>query len=153
MAEGADEEFPEALLPLLEITDEEQQITLTKETLVFIDKVYAAHNRRLEAEMVNKVLKPILRERERTMIVGLFEEKYLEGIADGEARGEARGKAEGKTEGKAETVLAILQAKFNRIPKSMEKTIRSMSDPIALESLAVHAAISRSLKEFAKALE
>jgi hypothetical protein len=56
-------------------------------------------------------------------------------------------------EGKAETVLKILRAKFKRIPKETEKAICQMTDLIALDSLAVHAAQSKSLAEFADALK
>jgi len=58
-----------------------------------------------------------------------------------------------KAEGKAETVLAFLQAKFCRVPKRIEKAIRSMTDPIALESLAVQVVHCNSLDEFAEALK
>ena len=75
------------------------------------------------------------------MIKTIFEER--EEIA--EARGEAKGKAE--------TVLTILRAKFNRIPKGVETSIRQMSDPIALESLAAHVIHSDTLEEFADALK
>jgi len=46
--------------------------------------------RRIDAAVVNEVLKPIFRNKEKTMIQGLFEKKYDEGIAIGEARGKPR---------------------------------------------------------------
>jgi hypothetical protein len=55
--------------------------------------------------------------------------------------------------GKAEMVLTILRAKFTQIPKETEKAIRQMSDPIALDSLGVHAAQSKTLNEFSEALK
>ena len=72
-------------------------------------------------------------------------------------------RAEGKTEGiaigeakvasaKAETVLTFLRAKFRRVPKGIEKAVRQMTDPIALDSLAVQAAQSQTLNEFEKAI-
>ena len=64
----------------------------------------------------------------------------------------AEGKAEGKTEGKAETVLTVLRAKFQEVPKEVESALYQMRDPIALDSWAAQAATSPSMEEFAEAL-
>jgi hypothetical protein len=72
------------------------------------------------------------------------DEWRAKGIAIGEARGEARGRAV--------TLLNILRARFNRVPKETERTILAMSDPIALDSWAVHAATCQSMDEFISAL-
>jgi hypothetical protein len=91
-----------------------------------------------------------------------FTEKYgAPWIAEGEARGkaegvaigEARGEARGKAEGKAEAVLTVLRRKFKKVPKGIETEILAMSDPIALESLLVHAIDSSTLDEFATVLK
>ena len=73
-------------------------------------------------------------------------------IAEGEARAEEKKAPKWKAEGKAEIVLKLLQDKFNKIPKRIENAVRSMTDPTALESLAVHVMHSKSLKEFEEAL-
>ena len=65
--------------------------------------------------------------------------------AEGEARGEARGKIE--------TLLKILRARFRRVPAETERGIRQMTDPVALDSWAVHAATCSSLDEFVQALK
>jgi len=149
MVEEDDEEFSEAMLPIREISDEEQKVELTKELLDFVAKAMRAHNRRLEATMVKKALKPIFHEEEKTMIKTIFEEReYI-----GEARGRVKGRAEGKAEGKAETILTVLRARFHRLPKETEKAIRQMTDPIALDSWAIQAATCQSIDEFAKALK
>jgi len=57
-----------------------------------------------------------------------------------------------KAEAKAETLLKILWKKFNKVPKKTEKAICKMTDPVALDSLAIHAATCQSLKEFAAEL-
>jgi hypothetical protein len=85
-------------------------------------------------------LHPIFKGKEKTMIKSIFDEKVDEGIAIGAVMG------------KAETVLAILRARFNRVPKEVEGAIRQMNDLIALESWAVQAATCQSMDEFAKAL-
>ena len=79
------------------------------------------------------------------MIKTIFEER--------EAIGEARGRADERVIAKAETVLTILRAKFKRISKGIETSIRQMTDPVALDSLAVHAAQSKTLDEFLEALK
>ena len=49
---------------------------------------------------------------------------------------------------KAEAVLSFLRAKFHRVPKRMETTIRQITDPVALDSWITHAATCQSLEEF-----
>jgi hypothetical protein len=149
MIEGAENSFSEAMLPLREIDDEEQKVELTKELLQFAAKAFAAHNRRLDAETVNNAINPVFKDKVQTMIKTIFEEKFDEGVAVGKARG----KAEGKAEGKIEAVLKFLRARFKKIPKSVENSIRQMTDPIALDSWAEHAATCQSMDEFAKALK
>jgi hypothetical protein len=138
------DEFPEALKPLLEITDEAQQIELTKELMDFVNRAFAAHNRLADEVTWQKALHPIFKGKETTMIKTIFEEKYDAGVDEGIAIGAVRGKAE--------TVLAILRARFKRIPKEVESAIRQMTDLIALESLAVQASTCQSMDEFVKAL-
>jgi len=70
-------------------------------------------------------------------------------ILEGEARGEARGKVRGKTE----AVLTVLQTRFNRVPKDVEKAIRQITDPIALDSWTAQAASCQSMREFAEAVK
>ena len=135
------DEFSEALKPLAEITDEDQQIELTKELMDFVNKAFAAHNRWVDEATWHKALHPIFKGKERTMIKTIFEEKYDAGIVEGEARG------------KADTLLKILRARFNKVPKETEKAIRQMTDPIALDSWAVQAATCQSIDEFARALK
>jgi len=65
----------------------------------------------------------------------------------------ARGKAEGEARGKTEAVLTFLRARFKRVPKGIEKTIRSVSDPSALDSWIAQAATCQSLDEFAEAVK
>jgi hypothetical protein len=138
------DEFPKALLPLAEISDEKQRIELSKEFIDFVAKAFAAHNQRVDAIALSKSLHPVLKGKEQTMIKTIFEER--EDIA------EARGKAEGKAEAGRNMVLAVLRARFKRVPKNVEKAILVMNDPIALESWAAQAATCQSLDEFAEAL-
>ena len=155
MTGGHEDEFPEALLPLLEITDQEEKVELTDELLQFVETAFAASNRQLDEAMVDEALKPIYKDWERAMIKTLSERKYDEGIAVGEARGEARGEAKvagAKVEAGKNMLLTFLRGKFGRVPKEVEKSIRQMTDPVALESLAAHAAQSETMGEFAETL-
>ena len=146
MAGGNIDELPEALKPLLEVTDTEERIELAKEAAIpFAMKVFATHNRRLDEVQVDEVLKPIFKEKERAMIKTILEEKFDEGIAIGEAKSEVKWKVD--------TLLKIIRGKFGKIPKETEKAISQMTDPIALDSWAVHAATCQSMKEFAEALK
>ena len=158
MTEDAGLEFSEALLPLLEIDDEEQKVDLTKDVFPFIAKVFVAHGKWLDEPTVCQALKPIFKE--KTMIRTIFEEKYdigySEGKADGYSNGKAEGYSNGKIEGKAEqgrnTLLKILRARFRKVPRDVESVIRSMVDPVALDSWAVHAATCQSMDEFAQSI-
>jgi len=153
---GRLDDFPEALRPLLEISDEKQRIVVSKELIDFAAKAFAAHDRQLDEATLHEALHPILKGKEKTMIKTIFEEREDIGRAEGRAEGEARGKAEGRVEGKTEAgrnmVMAVLRARFKRVPKEIEKAILSVSDPIALESWAAQAATCQSLNEFAEAL-
>ena len=78
-----------------------------------------------------------------------FTEKYgasyfSKGKVEGEAKGEARA---GRN-----MVLAVLRARFKRVPKDVEQAILAVTDLIALESWAAQAATCDTLDEFAEAL-
>jgi hypothetical protein len=145
MAEGLDEEFPEALLPLLEIENDGKKLELTKELLEFAAKVFASHGKKLDEAMVHKALKPIFRGKEKEMMKTIFDEKYDVGLLEGRAEGEAK-KA-------IDMTLRLLRKKFHRVPKDMENRIRLMVDPIALDSLAESILDCSTLDEFAEALK
>ena len=140
MTGGNLDEFPEVLKLLSEITDEEQQIELTKELWDFVDKAFAARNLRVDEETWSKALNPIFKGKERTMIKTIFEEKYDAGIADGEVKA-------GRN-----MVLKALRKKFKKVPKHIEAAVLAMSDPIALESVLEHVFDSNTLDEFATVL-
>ena len=149
MIEGDGEDFVEAILPLNEITDELQQVELTKELFHFVAKAMEAHNRRFDDAAVDRAMETIYKENADKMSKTIFDKKFDEGVAVGEVRG----KAEGIAEGEKNMLLKVLQAKFHKVPKKIENTIRAMTDTIALESLAVHVTNCDSLDEFAKTLK
>jgi hypothetical protein len=134
------DEFPEALKPLMEIANEGRKIELTKELIDFVNKAFAAHNRQVDEATWNKVLHPIFKGKERTMIKTIFEER--EDIA----------RADGEVKASRNLVLKALRVKFGKIPKGIEKTVLAMSDPIALESLLEHVIHCNTLDEFATML-
>jgi len=98
-----------------------------------------------------KVLEELYMQRKKGVILtekldAYFSEKYgPRYFAEGEVRGEARGGQK--------TVLAVLRARFKKIPKDTERTILSLTDPIALESWAVQAATCQSIEEFSQAIK
>ena len=77
-----------------------------------------------------------------------FRERYALDVA----QVEARGRAEGEAEGQRRNILAILKNRFGKVPQGVVKDVNSYSDPIALESVAVRAASSRTLDEFKEGL-
>jgi len=56
-------------------------------------------------------------------------------------------------EGETKAILTIIRKKFEEVPQGIEKSILAMSDPIAIESLLEHAIDSKTLDEFATALQ
>ena len=54
---------------------------------------------------------------------------------------------------KAESVLTVLRARFNKVPKEVESTIRQMTDTVALDSWLAYASTCQSTKEFVEALK
>jgi hypothetical protein len=144
MTGGNLDEFPDALKPLREITNEKKRIELTKELMDFVDKAFKAHNRRLDAVEVRKALNTIFEGKGDTMIKSCFDEKFDEGVAVG--------KAEEKTETGRNLVLKALRRKFGKIPKGIEKAVLTMTDPIALESVLEHVIDSNTLDEFSTIL-
>jgi hypothetical protein len=148
MTGGNLDEFPVVLRLLSEITDEKQLVEFTKELRDFVDKAFAAHNRRVDEETWAKALHPIFKGKERAMIKTAFEEKFDEGVAVGEARGEAKSEIKWK----ADMLLKVLHGKFNKIPKGIEKAVFAMTDPIALESLLEHVFDCKTVDEFATML-
>ena len=164
MTEGTEEEFPEALLPLLEVNDAELKLDTLTQILEFAAKVFAAHNKRLDKEMVRKAVNVIFKERTENMIATIFDEKFLEGKAEGiavaeeerkpkwVAEGEARGEARGETKGLTHAIQSVLQARFMTVPKTLQKRLASISDLGQLELLTKQAATCSSLKEFEKLL-
>jgi len=77
-----------------------------------------------------------------------FRERYAPLIAEGKKEGVAEGEAKAGRE----MILGILHEKFGKVPKSTERAINQMNDPIALKSLAVRTASCKTLDEFAEEL-
>jgi len=75
---------------------------------------------------------------------GYFRERYAPLIAEGEAIGVVKGEVKVARE----IILESLREKFGKVPKSIERAINQMNDPIALKSLAVRTANCKTLDEF-----
>ena len=140
MSGGNLDELPEALKPLMEITNAEQRIDLAKDVMPFAAKVFAAHDRHLDEALLDEILNPIFKGKAQAMRKTIFEEKYDAGVAVGIAKGE--------TITWRKAVLSALRGKFGKVPKGIEKMVQAMSDPIALESLVVRVGQSDTLDEF-----
>lgn len=70
------------------------------------------------------------------------------GKAKGLAEGKAEGKAEGRTEQAASAVVAVLEAKYGRVPAEMEAKIRGTADLLALQGWVPLAVTTATLAEF-----
>ncbi|MGL4941906.1 MAG: Rpn family recombination-promoting nuclease/putative transposase [Thermoguttaceae bacterium] len=137
MCEGVLDEFPKALMPLREFTSIDEQKEWLKDVLSFVAKVFMARHRELASDDVNVAAKTVFGERAKDMKLTIFEEL--------EARGEARGKVA--------SLLRVLTARFNRVPKRVSERISQIGDTVVLDSLTVTAALCTSLAEFEEELK
>ena len=92
-------------------------------------------------EQIVKAFSKVFNEQEANKMAMTMAEKLL-----------LEGEAHGIVKGKAEAVLTFLRTRFHRVPKDVEKAIRQMTDPIALDSWTAQAAACQSMDEFAEAL-
>jgi hypothetical protein len=83
-AGGRLDEFPKALLPLLELPEGER-IEVTKELLDFVAKAFAANNRKLDTTTVNAAVESIFKGKGQKMMKTIFEEQQDIGRAEGKA--------------------------------------------------------------------
>jgi predicted transposase YdaD len=111
--------------------------------------VYLANNARYLKRSFHTLLDTFEEVVGEKVMSTLAEMWKTEGIAEGEARGEARGKAEGVVIGE---VLTILKLRFRSVPQEIGDMVRSMTDLVALKSLAAHAENCKSLDEFAEVI-
>ena len=83
---------------------------------------YFVNNARKESRQgvkaVTESVKKMIGEQDMSMVLDMLK-------AEGAAEGEARGR-----------VFAVLETRFSKVPHDVEKTVRAMTDLIALESLA-----------------
>ena len=65
-----------------------------------------------------------------------------------EARGFDRGLARGELMGKAEYVIQTLKIRLKQVPQDVQRRIKDIRDPIALNSLLVSAILCQSMEDF-----
>jgi predicted transposase/invertase (TIGR01784 family) len=100
---------------------------------------------KMSKELVTKAFSKILNEKEAEKMATSTMQELI-------TQGKKEGKQEGKMEFGRNAVLNVLRKRFTKVPKRIEMVIQKMNDPIALESLNVHAAICRTLEVFVTAL-
>ncbi|MFQ6071330.1 MAG: Rpn family recombination-promoting nuclease/putative transposase [Methanosarcinales archaeon] len=90
---------------------------------------------------INKELLDALIRREDIMESPVLKEIWLEAKKEGKIEG----KKEGKLEGLSKSVLSVLRARFNRIPRRVTTKIKKIREYTKLEHLLKLAAISKNL--------
>ena len=114
---------------------------MTKEAVDFFVKAFAAHNRRVDEAMLSQALKPIFKDKERTMIKTIFDEKYEAGVAEGRAEGEAN------------AIIRTLTKRFKSVPNELQAKLLAMINLEQLDKLANFAFDCQTLAEFEQALK
>lgn len=141
MTEGCEEEFGDALLPVREFQSLEEQQAWLADMLPFVNKVFVAHGKKLEKEMLQQAVKPIFtEERTETMMLTLFEEAEL------------KGKAEGVAIGQTKSILQVLKNRFESTPSTIEKKLSKITSLEKLTILLERALYCESIKSFSKSL-
>jgi hypothetical protein len=79
---------------------------------------------------------------------GLAAKWKAEGEVWGEARSEERGIERGAIREKANAVITVLRTRFQSVPETVQKSIRSYSDLTALDSLLQAAVTCENVKDF-----
>ncbi|MGL6193530.1 MAG: Rpn family recombination-promoting nuclease/putative transposase [Thermoguttaceae bacterium] len=130
----------EILEPLAAIRDDPATREWMQRILRYMDQILAAANKPLTVETVDAVIRPVYKERSKTMAMGLFDQI------------EARGEAKGELKSKVDDILAILEERFESVPKLTIESLNKRTDLTAMKSLVVLAATCKSLDEFENAL-
>ncbi|MFQ6057084.1 MAG: hypothetical protein ACE5KT_11990 [Methanosarcinales archaeon] len=68
-------------------------------------------------------------------------------------KGKREGKKEGKLEGLKKSVLSVLRARFNKVPRRITNKIKTIKESSKLEHLLKLAVLEKDLDEFEKNLE
>ena len=105
-----------------------------------------------ERDTLMDIVSQTLAERSQTeevadMTQTIAEYFIQEGEKRGEERGEKRGEKRGELRAKREVVLKFLRFRFDSIPSSMEKKIKSVRSVDRLDALFDQAAIAESISE------
>ncbi len=68
-------------------------------------------------------------------------------MQEGEERGEERGEKRGSLKTKREDVLRLMQIRFNSVPQSIVKKVKSMRNIDRLDAIFEEAAIANNISE------
>jgi hypothetical protein len=101
-----------------------------------VDKVLSNVVEGQEENKMSQAVKQVRKTFER-----IARESY---VAEAEAKGEAKGEAKAGRE----IILESIRERFGNVPKTSERAINQMNDPIALKSLAVRTGSCKTLAEF-----
>ncbi|GHT35614.1 hypothetical protein FACS189427_05290 [Planctomycetales bacterium] len=151
--------FPARLLVLSELPSGSNRLItglLPKLPLHELQAVFDEAARRQELVRLDAFIETVndvnIETVEEMDMIGLYRKVVREAESVGEARGEARGETRGETKAKIEYVLKVLQSRFKKVPKSIEKSVRSCTDLIVLDSLLVSAATCGTPDEFKQSI-
>ncbi|MGL6196780.1 MAG: hypothetical protein ACRC2T_18365, partial [Thermoguttaceae bacterium] len=145
MTEGQEEEFGDALLPMLEFTGLEEQKEWMKDILPFVAKVFSAHHLELGGEKLNQAAERVFAERTSEIMLTIFDEIELKGKAEGVAIGEARGEAR--------KVARLLDKRFEKVPYQLNEKLLMITDLEKLDMLFDLAFDCKTLEEFQNAIK
>jgi hypothetical protein len=155
LTEGNPKKMSQALAPIVNLDDDKEKQYIVQLSLILYTNYLRARKQKADEAEIDRILTPIFNnpEEKKNMITTIFEDKYLEGVADGEIRGIAIGEVRSEGKWKAEGIVTVLKSRFGKVPTRIVKLVGSYSDPIVLESWLGLAATCQSLKEFEEALK
>ncbi len=145
-------------LEATEIEDVKRSFLLWIKRVVLADKPDDDQSQKeLSLQEVQTMLAERLKKRDQQLVARARRKALAEGKKKGIEKGIKKGIEKGIEKGREETlrvsIIAALEARFQRIPSSLESAIQTVSDIDTLKELHRQAVIAKSIKAFQKTMQ
>jgi hypothetical protein len=130
-----EEEFKTVSKIARDCPEYEKKKFMLKNSLQLLNNVLRARGRNFNAEVLDDIVSEVLTDKKET--------EYMKGsifddlISEGKAKGIAIGEARGEIQGEAKSVVRVLEERFERVPKTINKRVLSIKDDARLSSLLI----------------
>lgn len=87
-----------------------------------------------------------------TMTQQLIQEGVKQGIEQGIEQGVKQGAEQERRKERRRMIIAVLEARFGKVPGNLKKQVESINDEVVLLSLVIDASTCSSIKDFQERL-